>query len=128
MHEMMERLDVDSVTLARLRGGDAYAEARTRCLFCKTSDACLRWLDQPVKVGVKEVTVNPRVVMLPLVPVMVGLVEVASVAPNLSNVLKAAANAVIDLAPLFETFDAMPAPAALTAAARRARETRALPG
>ena len=54
-------------------------------------------------------------------------VEVASVAPNLSNVLKAAANAVIDLAPLFETFDAMPAPAALTAAGRsRARETRAL--
>lgn len=53
MHEMMERLDVDPVTLARLRGGDAYAEARTRCLFCTTSDACLRWLDRPVKVGAR---------------------------------------------------------------------------
>jgi uncharacterized LabA/DUF88 family protein len=37
-------------------------------------------------------------------------VEVASVAENLGNVLRAAANAVIDLAPLFRTFDLMPAP------------------
>src|SRR3954447_26335998 len=37
-------------------------------------------------------------------------VEVASVAQNLGNVLRAAANAVIDLAPLFRTFDLMPAP------------------
>jgi uncharacterized LabA/DUF88 family protein len=35
-------------------------------------------------------------------------VEVASVAENLGNVLKAAANAVIDLAPLFRTFELMP--------------------
>ena len=35
-------------------------------------------------------------------------VEVASVAQNLSALLKAAANAVIDLAPLFRTFDLMP--------------------
>jgi uncharacterized LabA/DUF88 family protein len=35
-------------------------------------------------------------------------VEVASVAQNLGNVLKAAANDVIDLAPLFRTFDIMP--------------------
>ena len=34
-------------------------------------------------------------------------VEVASVAQNLSNILKASANAVIDLAPLFRTFDLM---------------------
>jgi uncharacterized LabA/DUF88 family protein len=32
-------------------------------------------------------------------------VEVASVAPNLGNVLRAAANEVIDLAPLFRTFE-----------------------
>ena len=51
-------------------------------------------------------------------------VEVASVAQNLSNVLKAAANAVLDLAPLFETFDRMAAPEALTAAARRPRDAR----
>jgi uncharacterized LabA/DUF88 family protein len=37
-------------------------------------------------------------------------VEVASVAQNLGNVLKAAANAVIDLAPLFKTFELMPVP------------------
>ncbi|MDQ6808057.1 MAG: NYN domain-containing protein [Verrucomicrobiota bacterium] len=35
-------------------------------------------------------------------------VEVASVAENLGNVLKAASNAVIDLAPLFRTFALMP--------------------
>ena len=35
-------------------------------------------------------------------------VEVASVAQNLGHVLKAAANAVIDLAPLFQTFELMP--------------------
>jgi uncharacterized LabA/DUF88 family protein len=34
-------------------------------------------------------------------------VEVASVAQNLGNVLKSAANAVIDLAPLFRTFELM---------------------
>lgn len=35
-------------------------------------------------------------------------VEVASVAQNLGNVLRAAAHAVIDLAPLFRTFDLIP--------------------
>jgi hypothetical protein len=43
-------------------------------------------------------------------------VEVASVAQNLGNILKSAANDVIDLAPLFRTFEMMnvqdsPAPA-----------------
>ena len=51
MHEMMERLGVDPAALARLRSGDAYAEARSRCLFCGTSDTCLRWLDQPARSG-----------------------------------------------------------------------------
>lgn len=51
MHEVMERLDVDVGALARLRQGDAYAEARTRCLFCGTSDRCLRWLDDPAQAG-----------------------------------------------------------------------------
>src|SRR5216110_3144479 len=37
-------------------------------------------------------------------------VEVASVAQNLGNVLRSAANAVIDLAPLFRTFELMPVP------------------
>ena len=46
MHEMMERLNVDPVALARKRGGDAYAEARSQCLSCGTSDKCLRWPGQ----------------------------------------------------------------------------------
>lgn len=48
-------------------------------------------------------------------------VEVASVAPNLSGLLKAAANAVIDLAPLFRTFEIMPAPEMAATPARRKR-------
>jgi hypothetical protein len=47
MHEVMERLDVDAVALARLRRGNVYAEARALCLTCGTSDLCLRWLDNP---------------------------------------------------------------------------------
>lgn len=46
LQEMMQRLDVDAGTLARLRDGEAYAEARGRCLFCGTSDKCLRWLER----------------------------------------------------------------------------------
>jgi hypothetical protein len=46
MHEMMARLDVDPGVLVRLKGGMAYSEARARCLFCGTSDKCLRWLDE----------------------------------------------------------------------------------
>jgi hypothetical protein len=51
MHEVMRRMDVDAGRLARLRGGEAYAEARTRCLFCGTSEKCLRWLDDPTQAG-----------------------------------------------------------------------------
>jgi hypothetical protein len=49
MHEMMTRLHVDPGKLARLRRGDAYAEARARCLSCKTSEQCLRWLAEPAE-------------------------------------------------------------------------------
>jgi hypothetical protein len=45
MHEMLDRLDVDPVALVRLQNGDAYAGARSLCLFCGASDKCLRWLD-----------------------------------------------------------------------------------
>lgn len=47
MQEMIQRLDVDPGKLARLRRGDAYAEARARCLSCRASDVCLRWRDAP---------------------------------------------------------------------------------
>lgn len=49
MREMMMRLDVDPAKLARLRRGDAYAEARTKCVTCRTSEQCLRWLDAPAR-------------------------------------------------------------------------------
>lgn len=48
-------------------------------------------------------------------------VEVASVAQNLGNVLKASANAVIDLAPLFRSFDLLPAPETKAPPPRRKR-------
>ena len=48
-------------------------------------------------------------------------VEVASIAENLGGVLKSAANAVIDLAPLFRTFSLMPVAEAEAPSARRRR-------
>jgi uncharacterized LabA/DUF88 family protein len=51
-------------------------------------------------------------------------VEVASVEQNLSGILKASANAVIDLAPLFRTFELMPVPDAASSAAARKQKSR----
>ncbi len=48
-------------------------------------------------------------------------VEVASVTQNLGGVLKSAANAVIDLAPLFRTFELMPVSDSPPSAPRRKR-------
>ena len=48
-------------------------------------------------------------------------VEVASVAQNLGSVLKSAANAVIDLAPLFRTFEVMPPQVSRSPASRLKR-------
>lgn len=45
MHQMMTRLGVDVAQFARKRHGDAYTEARMRCLNCGTAEKCLRWLD-----------------------------------------------------------------------------------
>ncbi len=45
MLQMMRRLEVDPGTLIRLRHGEAYTEARTRCFACVTTAECLRWLD-----------------------------------------------------------------------------------
>lgn len=49
MQQMMDRVGADAATLARLRSGDAFLEARTACLHCGTSDRCLRWLDAPLR-------------------------------------------------------------------------------
>ncbi len=45
MVDVMERLDVDPLKLARERRGEAYAEARGKCLHCSRAQECLRWLD-----------------------------------------------------------------------------------
>lgn len=58
-HEMMERLAVDAVRLARLRGGDAYAEARMKCLRCVHARECLLWLDADPK-SLEEPTFCPN--------------------------------------------------------------------
>ena len=46
MHQMMQRLQVDVLTLVRLRNGEAYEEARSRCVRCDDSCVCLLWLDK----------------------------------------------------------------------------------
>lgn len=46
MHQMMDRLDVDALVIMHLRNGEAYAEARWRCLRCEESCMCLHWLDK----------------------------------------------------------------------------------
>jgi hypothetical protein len=46
MHQMMQRLQVDILTLVRLRDGEAYAEARSRCVRCEDGCVCLLWLDR----------------------------------------------------------------------------------
>jgi hypothetical protein len=45
MHQMMDRLNVDPGALVRLRQGEAYTEARSKCLTCTASHKCLLWLD-----------------------------------------------------------------------------------
>jgi hypothetical protein len=61
MHEMMDRLNVDAAALARARQGQVYADARTRCLTCGTSDKCLRWLErQPPSQGPPSFCPNLR--------------------------------------------------------------------
>ncbi len=51
LHDMMRRLDLDAVALMRLQQGNVYAQVRSRCLSCGTSDECLRWLDEPPQMG-----------------------------------------------------------------------------
>jgi hypothetical protein len=45
MADMIQKVEVDTTKLVRLRVGVAYAEARTNCLQCRNSRECLLWLD-----------------------------------------------------------------------------------
>lgn len=52
MQDMMQRLDVDAAKLVRRDAGQAYAEARARCLGCDTARECLFWLSTETGLGV----------------------------------------------------------------------------
>jgi uncharacterized LabA/DUF88 family protein len=54
-------------------------------------------------------------------------VEVASIAQNLGNILKSAANEIIDLAPLFRTFEMMKVQDQLPQQSQRMRRPRFRP-
>ena len=43
--DMMQRLDADPSKLVRMRAGEAFAEARTKCLHCSSARECLLWLN-----------------------------------------------------------------------------------
>lgn len=45
MANMMQMVGADPVELVRLRAGEAYAEARAKCLQCSNARECLLWLD-----------------------------------------------------------------------------------
>ena len=45
MDRMMQRMGVNPTEAARVDGGLAYLEARTKCLFCRRIGTCCRWLE-----------------------------------------------------------------------------------
>ncbi len=45
MHRMMERMGVDPAESARVDGGLAWQEARTKCLFCRRIGTCCKWFE-----------------------------------------------------------------------------------
>ncbi len=51
LSDMIERTDADPSRLVRLRHGDAYVEARTKCIECRDTMRCLNWLALPKRTG-----------------------------------------------------------------------------
>jgi hypothetical protein len=45
MERMMQRLSVSPSAAARVDGGMAWCEARTKCIFCRRESQCALWLD-----------------------------------------------------------------------------------
>lgn len=45
MHDVIDKLGIDRGTFVRMRKGEAYHEARSRCLECRHVYECRRWLD-----------------------------------------------------------------------------------
>ena len=54
MERMMQRMSVDRFTAARVDGGMAWYEARTKCIFCRRENECVHWLEA------LDNTSNPR--------------------------------------------------------------------
>jgi len=46
--EVMDRLNVDALTAARLENGEAFARAQRTCLECRFERHCRRWLDAAI--------------------------------------------------------------------------------
>lgn len=44
MARMMERIDVDAAAAVRHQSGASFAQARTRCIHCRSATECRRWL------------------------------------------------------------------------------------
>jgi len=49
--DMMQRLGAEPGRLVRMRAGEAFAEARTKCLHCCNAHDCLLWLDADPRGG-----------------------------------------------------------------------------
>lgn len=45
MQRMMDRLGVNQALATRVDGGMAWAEARTKCVFCRNEQGCRAWLE-----------------------------------------------------------------------------------
>jgi len=50
----MQRMRVSPLTAARVDGGMAWYEARTKCIFCRRENECADWLEGSEGIG------NPR--------------------------------------------------------------------
>jgi hypothetical protein len=51
LSDMIERTGADPSRLVRLRHGEAYIEAHTKCIECRHATRCLSWLAAPKRVG-----------------------------------------------------------------------------
>jgi hypothetical protein len=45
MERMMQHMSVDRLAAARVDGGMAWYEARTKCIFCRRENECVHWLE-----------------------------------------------------------------------------------
>jgi hypothetical protein len=53
LNEMIERINVNPLELARLDQGQAYIEAFKICIECHHAPSCLRWLESEPQSGEK---------------------------------------------------------------------------